>query len=43
MGDVWNVTFKRVAHDVEAAAAWAEANAYAGKKEARQLRTRKGD
>ncbi|WP_339095861.1 metallophosphoesterase family protein [Deinococcus sp. VB142] len=42
-GDVWNVTFKRVSYDVEAAAAWAEANAYAGEKEARQLRTGKGD
>lgn len=42
-GDVWNVTFKRVAYDVDAAAAWAEAHAYAGDKEARQLRTGKGE
>lgn len=42
-GDVWNVTFKRVAYDVEAAARWAEADAYDGEREAKQLRTGKGD
>lgn len=36
---VWNVTFKRVAYDVEAAAHWAEIHAFHGDKEARQLRT----
>ncbi|RJF72360.1 MULTISPECIES: metallophosphoesterase family protein [Deinococcus] len=36
---VWNVTFRRVAYDMEAAAQWAEQYAYDGKKEAKQLRT----
>lgn len=40
---LWNVTFKRVAYDVEAAALWAEAHAYHGDKEAKQLRTGKGN
>lgn len=38
-GERWNVQFRRVPYDVEAAAAWAEAHAHAGEKEARQLRT----
>ncbi|MHA0036748.1 metallophosphoesterase family protein [Deinococcus sp. PESE-13] len=38
-GDVWNVSFRRVAYDAEAAAKWAEAHAHDGEKEARQLRT----
>ena len=38
-GDAWNVTFRRVAYDVEAAARWAEEHAYHGTKEAAQLRT----
>lgn len=38
---VWNVTFKRVAYDVEAAAQWAETHAYHGEKEAKLLRTGK--
>lgn len=38
-GDVWNVTFRRVAYDVEVAANWAEEHAYHGSKEAAQLRT----
>lgn len=38
---VWNVTFKRVAYEVEAAAQWAETHAYHGEKEAKQLRTGK--
>ena len=38
-GDVWNVTFRRVPYDVEAAASWAEEHAHHGKKEAAQLRT----
>ncbi|MFC3861836.1 metallophosphoesterase family protein [Deinococcus antarcticus] len=38
-GDVWNVTFRRVPYDVEAAAQWAAAHAHDGEKEARQLRT----
>ena len=37
-GDAWNVTFRRVPYDVAAAAQWAEQHAYAGEKEARQLR-----
>ena len=37
-GDVWNVTFRRVPYDVEAAASWAEEHAHHGKKEAAQLR-----
>lgn len=41
-GDRWNVTFRRVAYDVEAAARWAEEHAYHGDKEARQLRTGEG-
>lgn len=38
-GEVWNVTFKRVAYDVKSAAAWAEEHAHDGEKEAQQLRT----
>lgn len=38
-GDEWNVTFHRVAYDVEAAATWAEQHAYHGAQEAAQLRT----
>lgn len=38
-GGVWNVTFKRIAYDIEAAAQWSEANAEGGEKEAQQLRT----
>ncbi|GHF58325.1 diadenosine tetraphosphatase ApaH/serine/threonine PP2A family protein phosphatase [Deinococcus metalli] len=38
-GDVWSVTFRRVAYDVGAAARWAEKHAYHGTKEAAQLRT----
>ena len=38
-GEVWNVSFRRVAYDVEAAARWAEEYAYQGEKEAAQLRT----
>lgn len=41
-GDCWQITFRRVPYDVEAAAAWAEAHAYAGAKEAQQLRTGRG-
>jgi len=37
-GDCWNVSFRRVAYDVEAAASWAEKYAYHGDKEAAQLR-----
>ena len=37
-GGVWNVQFRRVPYDVEAAARWAEAHAPDGDKEARQLR-----
>ncbi|GHF60133.1 putative phosphodiesterase [Deinococcus metalli] len=37
-GDVWSVTFRRVAYDVEAAACWAQEHAYHGTKEAAQLR-----
>ncbi|MBB6017446.1 metallophosphoesterase family protein [Deinococcus radiopugnans] len=37
--DVWNVTFRRVAYDVEAAARWAEQLAHQGAEEAAQLRT----
>jgi len=40
-GEVWNVTFRRVPYDVEAAARWAEEYAYQGEKEAAQLRTGK--
>ena len=36
---VWNVSFRRVAYDVEAAALWAETHAHRGEKEAAQLRT----
>lgn len=36
---IWNVTFKRVHYDIEAAAKWAEEHAHDGRKEARQLRT----
>lgn len=42
-GDRWNVTFRRVAYDVEAAALWAERNAYHGEKEAAQLRSGRSD
>ena len=38
-GEVWNVSFRRVAYDVEGAARWAEEYAYQGQKEAAQLRT----
>ncbi|WP_407543413.1 hypothetical protein [Deinococcus radiomollis] len=38
-GDRWNVTFQRMAYDVEAAANWAEEYAHHGNKEAAQLRT----
>lgn len=38
-GNRWDVTFHRVAYDVEAAASWAEQHAYQGDKEAAQLRT----
>lgn len=38
-GEVWDVTFRRVAYDMEAAARWAEERAHHGKKEAAQLRT----
>ncbi|MFC4455316.1 metallophosphoesterase family protein [Deinococcus sonorensis] len=37
-GDRWSVAFRRVAYDVEAAAAWAEQHAHKGRKEAAQLR-----
>ncbi|WP_022802560.1 metallophosphoesterase family protein [Deinococcus ficus] len=40
---VWNVTFRRVPYDTEAAARWAEDQAHDGDKEARQLRTGRGD
>ncbi|WP_019009362.1 metallophosphoesterase family protein [Deinococcus aquatilis] len=40
-GDCWSVSFRRVAYDVDAAAAWAEQYAYQGDKEAAQLRTGK--
>ncbi|MFC6592614.1 metallophosphoesterase family protein [Deinococcus lacus] len=42
-GDTWNVTFRRVPYDIDAAAAWAVAHAHAGEKEAKQLRTGQGD
>lgn len=35
----WNVSFRRVAYDVEAAADWAQTHAHHGDREARQLRT----
>ena len=38
-GDLWNMSFQRVAYDVEAAANWAEKHAHHGKEEAAQLRT----
>lgn len=38
-GDAWNVTFRRVPYDVEAAAHWAQRHAPGGAKEAAQLRT----
>lgn len=38
-GDAWNVTFRRVPYDVDAAARWAEAHAQNGAQEAWQLRT----
>lgn len=38
---VWNVSFKRVPYDVEAAAQWSEVYANHGDKEAKQLRTGK--
>jgi len=37
-GDVWSVTFRRVAYDVESAAVWAETYAHQGVEEAAQLR-----
>ncbi|GGR27062.1 metallophosphoesterase family protein [Deinococcus ruber] len=37
-GDLWNATFRRVAYDIEAAAQWAERQAYHGAAEAEQLR-----
>ncbi|WP_425145036.1 metallophosphoesterase family protein [Deinococcus sp.] len=40
-GDVWNVSFRRVAYDVEAAAHWAQQHALDGQREAAQLRTGK--
>jgi len=40
-GGIWNVTFRRVPYDIEAAAWWAEEHAYHGVKEAAQLRTGK--
>ena len=40
-GEVWNVSFRRVVYDVEAAASWAEQHAHQGEKEAAQLRTGK--
>ena len=40
-GEVWNISFRRVAYDVEAAACWAEEHAHQGEKEAAQLRTGK--
>lgn len=39
---IWNVTFRRVPYNIEAAARWAEAHAYHGVKEAAQLRTGRG-
>ncbi len=38
-GGVWNVSFRRVPYDAEAAARWSEAHAPDGPKEAAQLRT----
>lgn len=38
-GEVWNVTFRRVPYDVEAAARWAEEHAPGGGKEAADMRT----
>ena len=38
-GEVWNVSFRRVAYDVDAAANWAAQHAHHGNKEAAQLRT----
>lgn len=38
-GNRWDVTFRRVPYDVEAAALWAKQHAYQGEKEASQLRT----
>ena len=40
-GDTWNISFRRVAYDVEAAATWAEQYAEHGAREAAQLRTGK--
>lgn len=37
-GENWNVSFRRVAYDVEAAGRWAEEHAHQGQKEAAQLR-----
>lgn len=37
-GDAWNVTFRRVPYDVEAAARWAQQHAHQGAKEAAHLR-----
>ena len=36
--DAWSVTFRRVPHDIEAAARWTEQHAHQGAKEAAQLR-----
>lgn len=40
-GGAWNVTFRRVPYNIEAAAQWAEKHAYHGAKEAAQLRNGK--
>ncbi|MGY2895996.1 metallophosphoesterase family protein [Deinococcus sp. UYEF24] len=40
-GEVWNVSFRRVAYDLEAAATWAEQHAHKGVQEAAQLRSGK--
>lgn len=37
-GGTWNVTFRRVVYNIEAAAQWAEQHAHEGRKEAAQLR-----
>lgn len=38
-GDAWNVTFRRVPYDVDAAERWAGAHVQNGAQEAQQLRT----
>ena len=38
-GNCWNVSFRRVAYNIEAAARWAREQAYQGEKEAKQLLT----